>query len=84
MITTRSDLERGRELESSVGHAADQRIRSSLTSLKGGASVGIPWLPEKGMGQEDVLYLSICLSIYLSNQQQAVGHFKNKMRGIFL
>ena len=49
--------------ESGQGHAAEQRC----LGLKGGASVDTHWLPEKSMGQEEVPYLSICLSVYLSN-----------------
>ena len=49
--------------ESSEGHAGGQR----RLGLQGGASSGTPWPQEEDIGQEDILYLSICLSIYLSN-----------------
>ena len=57
-----------------------QPIRSVLdvtddTACKG-ASFGAPWPPEEDKGQEEVLSLWICLSIYLSNQQQTVGPFR--------
>ena len=49
--------------------------------LQGGANVGTPRLQEEDKGQEEVFSLSICLSIYLSNLQQTVCPFENKMRG---
>ena len=63
MITTRSDLDRAENQESSLGHAADQRVWSYLTiQLARDASVGTPWLLEEDTGQE-VPSLSIYLSI---------------------
>ena len=75
MRTTRADLDRGRESESSQGHAADQRVRSSLTSLQGVSSVGTSWLPEEDMGRRSPLseYMSLQLSL---NYQQTVGPFR--------
>ena len=80
MRTTRGDLDRPRESESSKGHAADQR----RLSLLGRASVGTPGLPEEDMGQEEVSSLSLCLSIYLSTNNKLWTRFENKMRDIFL
>ena len=53
-------------------------------ALQGGANVGIPWLQEEDMGQEEVPSLSICLSIYLLNLKQTAHLFENKMRDMFL
>ena len=43
------------ENHSREGYAANQRVRSSLTSLQGGASVGTPWLPEEDIGRRNPL-----------------------------
>ena len=51
--------------------------------LQAGASVSTPWLQVEDMGQEEVPSLSICLSIYISNFQQTVCPFENKMRVIY-
>ena len=56
MITSRSDLDRGRELGVEPG------IRR-IHNLQGGANVGTPWLSEEDIGQEELPSLSICLSI---------------------
>ena len=80
MRTTRADLDRPENQESSKGHAADlMRL-----SLQWGASVGTPWLPEEDMKQEEVPSLSICLSIYLSTNNKLWALLENKMRDIFL
>ena len=68
-MTTQSDLDRVQRIGSRARDTpAIRGVRSSLTiRCKGGASFGTLWLPEEDMGQEEVPYLSICLSIYLSN-----------------
>ena len=54
-----------------------QPIRSSLTSLQGGANVDTPWLPVKDMEKSPPSEY-ICLSIYLSanNKQWALSKIK--------
>ena len=68
--------------ESREEHAAEQR-RLWRHSLQGGASVGTPWLPEEDMGQEEVPYLNICLSVYLPTNNKQRVPFENKMRDMF-
>ena len=59
-------------------------IRSSLTSLQGGESVGTPWLLEEDMGRSP-LSLSICLSTHLSHTTEASTLFRIKCeRYIFI
>ena len=85
--TTLTDLDsqssENREL--SQGYVANQRRLCHLWryGLQRGASVGTPWLQDEDMGQEEVPSLSICLSIYLSNLQQAGCPFENKVREIY-
>ena len=67
-------------LELSEGYATGQR----RLGLRGGASVGTPWLTEEGMGQKEVPSLSICLSINLSTNSKLWTPYGNKMRDIFL
>ena len=87
MIMTQSDLESAENRESSQGHAANQRClrgHSDDTACKGVQVLASLASRKKIWGQEEVPSLSICLSIYFSNQQQTVGPFENKMRDIFI
>ena len=56
---------RFRQSEENRSRAWDtQPIRSSLTSLQGGASVGTPWPPEKDMGRSPLSeYMSLHLPL---------------------
>ena len=66
MRTTQSDLDRVQRIE--VERRTRSRSEASLTiRLASSTSVGTPWLPEEDMGQEEVSYLSIYLSIYFLN-----------------
>ena len=57
MRTTRSDLDRGRESQSSEGHAADQRCL-------GLQALAPPWLPEEDIGGGSLSeYMSLDLSL---------------------
>ena len=78
MRTTRWDLDRGRELESSEGHAVDQR--RLWRACKGVQALTSPGSRKKIW--EEVLSLSICLSIYLSTNNKLWALFENK-RDIF-
>ena len=51
-------------------------VVSDDTAYKGVQKLAPPWLQEIDMGQEEVPYLSICLSIYLSNSQQTGYPFR--------
>ena len=77
MKTTRSDLDRGRESETSEGHAADQRCLGLQ---------GVQALATSGSQKiwEEVLSMSISLSIYLSTNNKLWALLENKMRDIFL
>ena len=78
MITTRSDLDRGRE--SGVEPGTSSRSETCLMiRLAGGCK---RWLPKESMGQE-VASLCISLSIYLSTNSKLWAPFENKMRDIF-
>ena len=66
-------------------HSRSEASQTSLTIRShGGASVGTPCQPEEGMGKEEVLSLSTCLSIYPSSNNKLWAPFENKMRDIFL
>ena len=77
MITRRSDLDRVQR----IGVEPGTRSRLEASQLARGFKQWHPWLPEEGMGQEEVPSLS--LSIYLSNNNKLWAPFKNKMRDIF-
>ena len=82
-IGTRSDLERVQRIRNRAGDTRPIRgVRSSLTIRL--AIAGTRWLLEEDMWQDEVLSLSICLSIYLSNLQKLGVPFENKMRDISL
>ena len=73
MITTRSDLDRGRE--SRVEPATRRRAEALRSLMLRLARWCKRWPQEEDMEQEEVPSLSICLSIYLPNQQQTVDSF---------
>ena len=79
MRTTRSDLDRVQRI--AVERETRSRAEASLTSLKGGASVGTPWFLEEDM--ESRSPLSEYVSPSISQLTTAVGPFENKMKDIF-
>ena len=74
MRTTRSDLDRGRETQSSEGHAADQRC----LGLQGGASVGTPWLLEEDMERRSPLSEYMFLYPSLTHHRN-INPYENKV-----
>ena len=75
MRTMQSDLDRAENRQSSQRHAADQGVSDVAidTACKGVQALAPPGSRKKIW--EEVLFLSICISIYLRNLQQTVGPF---------
>ena len=81
MRTTRSDLDREQRI--AVECRTCSRAEASLMSLKGGASIGIPWLLEEGIGRRSPLseYMSLHLSL---THHRNINLFENKVWEIYL
>ena len=81
MRTTRSDLDcqssqRIDSLARDMQPIGGVRVVSNDSVCQGVQVLAPHWLQEEDIGQEEVPFLSICLSIYLSNLQQTVSPFR--------